>query len=464
MANKKTSELNPVENIESGSIFPIVQDGETKQATVQSIRELETPLSASSLNVTGPNSGPLSNLSSGYSSTGAFVGKSVDNSYVWEPGIGISYDTNDVAKGKFKVFSLNKTLHEAIDNPYWADPAPIGTFDVNGNFTNEKTGIGLFQGAHLPTLKDGIESLIDYTYKYDVLNTITRNAIPNSSDFSTFTNPGLNVTLEGDLKEPTLTIPDGGVIQILAEVTPGIEYSTSIKAKRVDGFDLPKYSLIDKNTGIRIGDINEYDSNLSTSDFTEINTVFTAPEDCYQVVFKIAFNPNNPSGDTHKIILTEPSIFSTNYLGSYIETSTGASTIPNSNTSHNTTYDDDYGGAQTGYEGSTGRIMLNGLQVGDQLRVRFDFNVIPQVNNTTIEPAIWYSNRDPNDNITFASPLTNQPVFYGENVAGKTFLNRPEMSAWITSEEDINALILPAIKADNRVIIQPLSLVITIIR
>ena len=118
----------------------------------------------------------------------------------------------------------------------------------------------------------------------------------------------------------------------------------------------------------------------------------------------------------------------------------------------------------TGFEGSTGRIKLNDLQYGDQLRVRFDFNVIPQIANTTVEPALWYSNRDDNDDITFTFPLTSQPIFYGGGTVGNTFLNRIEISAWITSNEDINALTLPAIKSDNPIIIQPLGLLITIIR
>ena len=118
----------------------------------------------------------------------------------------------------------------------------------------------------------------------------------------------------------------------------------------------------------------------------------------------------------------------------------------------------------TGFEGSTGRIRLNDLQYGDQLRVRFDFNVIPQISNTTIEPALWYSNRDDSDNITFTFPLTTSPVFYGGGTVGNTYLNRVDISAWIISNEDVNALTLPAIKADNPVIIQPLGLLITVLR
>jgi hypothetical protein len=118
----------------------------------------------------------------------------------------------------------------------------------------------------------------------------------------------------------------------------------------------------------------------------------------------------------------------------------------------------------TGFEGSTGRIKLNELKFGDQIRVRFDFNVIPQISNTTIEPALWYSNRDSNDDITFTFPLTSSPVFYGAGSVGKTFLNRVDISAWVISDEDLNALTLPAIKSDNPVIIQPLGLLVTVIR
>ena len=128
-------------------------------------------------------------------------------------------------------------------------------------------------------------------------------------------------------------------------------------------------------------------------------------------------------------------------------------------------FDSVYGtSGNTGFEGSTGRIDLSDCVYGDQLRVRFDFNVIPQISNTTIEPALWYSNRNDNDDITFTFPLTTSPIFYGTGTVSNTYLNRVEISAWITSNEDVNALILPAIKSDNPVIIQPLGLLITILR
>lgn len=215
----------------------------------------------------------------GYSHTGAFADKPLSNNFVWESGAGISYTQDNVDAGLFKVFSLSRDVHNAVDNPYWSTPTPTGN-----------TGIGLFQGANLP---EGITSLVDYDFDYDA------------------------------------TYP----------------------------------------------------------------------------------------------------------------TSSG-----------------------TGFEGSTGRIRLNDCVYGDQLRVRFDYNVIPQIANTTIEPALWYSNRNDNDDITFTFPLTTSPMFYGTGTVGKTYLNRVEISAWITSNEDVNALTLPAIKSDNPVIIQPLGLLITILR
>jgi hypothetical protein len=215
----------------------------------------------------------------GYSHSGAFAGKPLSNNYVWEAGSGINYTQADVDIEVYKVFSLDRDVHLAVDNPYWSTPTPSG-----------QTDIGLFQGANLPK---GVSSLVDYSYDYDT------------------------------------------------------QYPTS-------------------------------------------------------------------SG--------------------------------------------------TGFEGSTGRIKLNDCVYGDQLRVRFDFNIIPQIANTTVEPALWYSNRDDSDNITVTFPLTTQPIFYGGGTVGNTYLNRVEISAWITSNEDVNALTLPAIKADNPVIIQPLGILITILR
>ena len=90
---------------------------------------------------------------SGYSHTGAFADKPLDNNYVWEAGAGIDYTQTDVDAELWKVFSLSNAVHAAVDNPYWSTPTPSGT-----------TGVGLFQGANLPS---GVTSLFDYDYDYD---------------------------------------------------------------------------------------------------------------------------------------------------------------------------------------------------------------------------------------------------------------------------------------------------------
>ena len=89
----------------------------------------------------------------GYSHTGAFADKPTSNNYVWEAGTGIAYTQADVDAGTYKVMSLSRSVHDAVDNPYWSTPTPSGT-----------TGIGLFQGANLP---DGVTSLLDYDFNYD---------------------------------------------------------------------------------------------------------------------------------------------------------------------------------------------------------------------------------------------------------------------------------------------------------
>jgi len=105
---------------------------------------------------------------------------------------------------------------------------------------------------------------------------------------------------------------------------------------------------------------------------------------------------------------------------------------------------------------------MSNYKVGDTIRVRFDFNAIPKIPNTIIEPAIWYKNRDENNAVTFTFPLTAQPIFLGK--VGETYLNRVEMSIYIASDEDINALAKFSIKSDNIITIQPLSCLVTLIR
>ena len=95
-------------------------------------------------------------------------------------------------------------------------------------------------------------------------------------------------------------------------------------------------------------------------------------------------------------------------------------------------------------------------------QIRFSYNVTPLVAGTTVETALIWHTRDSSDNVTFSFALTNQPITYDSNTVGRTLLSRVEMTAYFASNEDVNARALPAIRADNRCIIQPLSTLATL--
>ncbi len=116
------------------------------------------------------------------------------------------------------------------------------------------------------------------------------------------------------------------------------------------------------------------------------------------------------------------------------------------------------------YTAADGSYDFSQCKVGDLAIVRFDFNVVPQIANTTLEVGLIWQTRDANDSATFTFALTTQPQFYGIGTIGKTFLARPLITAYFASNEDVNARALPAIRSDNPVQIQPLTTLCTIIR
>jgi hypothetical protein len=116
------------------------------------------------------------------------------------------------------------------------------------------------------------------------------------------------------------------------------------------------------------------------------------------------------------------------------------------------------------YTAANGSIDFRQCRPGDLALVRFDFNVIPQVANTTIEVAMIFATRNANDEVTFTFPLTGGPIFYGTGTVGKTYLNRPTLSAYFASAEDTNARALLAVRSDNPVLVAPLTTLVTIAR
>lgn len=118
----------------------------------------------------------------------------------------------------------------------------------------------------------------------------------------------------------------------------------------------------------------------------------------------------------------------------------------------------------TKYTAATGSYDFSQCSTGDLALVRFDFNCVPQVANTTVEVGLIWATRDSNDDVTFTFALAGEPIFFGTGTVGRTFLNRPLISAYFASNEDVNARALPAIRADNIVQIQPLTTLCTIVR
>ena len=116
------------------------------------------------------------------------------------------------------------------------------------------------------------------------------------------------------------------------------------------------------------------------------------------------------------------------------------------------------------YTAADGTILLRDCKVGDYINVRFDVQITPQIANTTVEFCLIFATRDSDNNATFTFPLTGDPQFYGTGTVGRTFLTRPVLTAYIASQEDINCRALPAIRADNPIIIEPITLLTTVIR
>jgi hypothetical protein len=116
------------------------------------------------------------------------------------------------------------------------------------------------------------------------------------------------------------------------------------------------------------------------------------------------------------------------------------------------------------YTEASGSYDFSQCKAGDLALIRFDFNVIPQFANTTLEVGLIWQTRDTEGNPTFTFPLTTQPIFFGEGTVGSTYLNRPIISAYFASNEDVNAVALPAIRANNQIQVAPLTTLATIQR
>ena len=116
------------------------------------------------------------------------------------------------------------------------------------------------------------------------------------------------------------------------------------------------------------------------------------------------------------------------------------------------------------YTAATGSFDFSQCRVGDMALIRFDFNITPQFANTTVEVGLIWATRDANDNVTYTFPLLTSPIYFGAGTVGNVYLNRPIITAYFASQEDVNARALCAIRADQPVLVQPLTTLTTIQR
>ncbi len=118
------------------------------------------------------------------------------------------------------------------------------------------------------------------------------------------------------------------------------------------------------------------------------------------------------------------------------------------------------------YTARTGTLRFDELDTGTTNSIRMDLNITPQIANTTIDVGLWFVPKVALDGADDGSAfeLPGSPLFFGTGTVGKTFLSRPTTTMYIASSSDQFAYALPAVRADNPVIIEPLSCLVQNLR
>lgn len=139
MANTKISQLSNVGNVQgTGMFLPVVDTTDTTQAASGTTKKADLEMVVNS---------------SGYEFTGGFQAKTDLTGYVWDSENQVAYTQSNADNGEYLRFGLSRTVHEAVDTPYWSDPTP------NMNFE----GFGMFAGDHLPAGKTTTLLNFDFT-------------------------------------------------------------------------------------------------------------------------------------------------------------------------------------------------------------------------------------------------------------------------------------------------------------
>jgi hypothetical protein len=116
------------------------------------------------------------------------------------------------------------------------------------------------------------------------------------------------------------------------------------------------------------------------------------------------------------------------------------------------------------YNAANGSLDFVDAQPGDLAMVRFDFNLIPQVTDTQVEVGLIWQTRAADGTPTFEFPLTTNSITVASGTVGTSELQRPVITAYFASNEDVNARALPAIRSNNPVLIQPLAMLSILVR
>ena len=294
----------------------------------------------------------------------------------------------------------------------------------------------------------------------DLLNLYTKDEISNSRSLKTMINKGW-IRIIKELDGSTESFNGSSAMDSLTSVEVNeLNAGGSASSEEAQGGYEFTGGFTDRTTGLAgqsdIGTDVDYTAELAASDTW------------YRFGFNAANQITNdqPYWADSSNPLEAPHSGTTDYQG--VGLFSGAYMPAGVNSLFNFTDNTAYNAAKTEgdllYTAGTGSYNMSELNPGDLCLFRFDFNLTPTQSNTTVEVGLIWQTRDSDDNETFTFALTGEPIFFGNNTASKTFLNRPIISAYLASQEDVNARALPAIRASQAVLVQPLTTLFTVVR
>ena len=206
MANKRISELNSTTTFNSNDVIPLVSGGETKKATFadysKAIRDLNTPLTGSSLTVEG-NSRFGTTINDIHQFTGSLLVSgsltaSLQENYVWlgssnNTSTPVSLDTL-AASGSL----IKKAYGSFFDTTSQTASLADTIYAVNHNTTDLSNGVSIVNGTRITISETGTYTIISthqYVHSRGGEVTITGWLRKNGNDVA---NSGTDLRLKGN--------------------------------------------------------------------------------------------------------------------------------------------------------------------------------------------------------------------------------------------------------------------------